>query len=130
MKYKNIELNASEDSETEILCGVEFENLEEDDEIVEQMEERLYELFKDYPHEIMLEAVTDNFILVRCWDITFNEQGVTLVKNIYDELMKAELSATISIGVHSDSEWFKREDSSEYNQDDVSYEEFVANIVY
>lgn len=108
MKYKNIELIVDEDSETEIFCSVEFDNLEENEVVVEQMEANLYDLFNDFPHEIMLETATDNFILVRCWDISFNNQGVELVKGIYDELIKANLSANISIEVHTDSEWFKR----------------------
>lgn len=102
MKYKNIELNVDKNSETEFLCGVEFDNLEEDKEVVEQMEENLYGLFKDFPHEIMLETITDNFILVRCWDIAFNKQGVELVQGIYEELIKANLSANVSIEIHTD----------------------------
>lgn len=35
------------------------------------------------------------------------------------------------ISVHVDGgEWFKREDGFEYNEDDVTLEEFLSNIEY
>lgn len=130
MKYKNIELIASKDSEAELLCNVEFENENSNDDIVENMEDSLIELFKDFKNQIEIETVTDELILVRCWEISFDEKGVQLLKSIYDRLVEAELNGTVTIGVHADNEWFKDENGHEYNQDDVSYEEFLKYIEY
>lgn len=131
MKYKNIELITGDDSEAELLCSVEFENAEEDEEIVEGMEDKLIELFEDLENEIDIEAVADTIIQVRCVDFTFDKEGVLLLKQIYDTLINAELDAKVSVNVQVDGDtWFKREDGSEYNEDESSFEEFIQNVEY
>lgn len=130
MKYKNIELIESKDSEAELLCTVDLLNDSEDEEIMEKFEYILYDLFEDFEHKVEIEAVTDDSIQVRCGTITFDKKGVDLLKRIYDKLVGARLNAEITVGVHSDTEWFKAEDGHEYNQDDVTFEEFLKHIEY
>ena len=69
---------------------------------------------------------------MRCDDITVDEKGVELITTIYKDIIEANLeNINVMIGVHVDgSEWFKREDGSEYNEDVVTLEEFLSNIEY
>jgi hypothetical protein len=130
MKYKNIELKSGNDSEAELLCNVTYKNEDCDDDIVEEMEDTLFSLFENYKNEVVIETVTDELTQVRCWDITFDKKGIQILKGIYDKLLEAKLDAIISIGIHVDEEWFKEEDGHEYNEDDVTYEEFLKHIEY
>ncbi|WP_315069238.1 hypothetical protein [uncultured Clostridium sp.] len=131
MKYKGIELREGKDSEAELLCSVSFVNKEPNYKIVEDMEDKLISLFEDYQNEIEIETVSDELILVRCWDISFDEKGVQILKSIYDKLLEAKLNAEITVSVHIDGEiWFKDENGHEYNEDDVNYEEFLKYVEY
>lgn len=134
MKYKNIELVASDDSEAELLCSVEFDNPKESEKIVDNLVDELLNLFKEFKNEVEIEAVTADIVNVRCWDITFDKPGVELLTEIYNKLVNYQfvtLAPEILIGIHIDGDkWFKREDGSEYNEDAVSMEEFLTNLVY
>ena len=131
MKYKNIELKEGKDSETELLCAVEFKNDDCDDNITEEMEDTLLELFTEFKNNVEIETVTDDLILVRCGDITFDEKGIKILKSIYDKLVAAKLGANITVDVHVDGEeWFKDENGEQYNEDQVTYEEFLKCIEY
>jgi hypothetical protein len=134
MKYKNIELVADEDSEAELLCSVEFDNPKESEKIVDNLVDEILNLFKEFKNEVEIEAVTADIVNVRCWDITFDKPGVELLTEIYNKLVNYQfmtLAPKILIGIHVDGDkWFKREDGSEYNEDAVSMEEFLANLEF
>jgi hypothetical protein len=133
MKYKNIELKSGNDSETELLCSVEFNNPEESEIIIDNLVDEILNLFHGFGNEIHIEAVTDEIINVRCWDITFDQSGVDLLKRIYDKLINADfntIDTKVLIGIHVDEEWFIGENGDEYNEDVVSLEEFLSNIEF
>lgn len=134
MKYKNIELVASDDSEAELLCSVEFDNPKESEKIIDNLVDELLNLFSGFKNEVEIEDVAEEIINVRCWDITFDKVGIELLTEIYNKLVNnhfSTLTPRILVGVHIDGEeWFKRKDGSEYNEDAVSMEEFLANLEY
>lgn len=134
MKYKNIELVASDDSESELLCSVEFDNPKESERIIDNLVDEILNLFKGFKNEVEIEAVTDEIINVRCWDITFDKSGVELLTEIYNKLVNYEfttLTPRIIVGVHVEGkELFKRKDGSKYNEDAVFMEEFLENLSY
>lgn len=135
MKFKGIELKEGKDSETELLVNVELVGDFDEDELEERMEELEEELedIVDYDSCVVyVETVNDNLLQVRCDDITFDEKGVDFITVLHNDIVSAGLSdAKISIGVHVDGEeWFKREDGTDYNEDMVTLNEFLANIEY
>lgn len=135
MKFKGIELKEGRDSEAELLVNVELVGDFDEDELDERMEELEDELddIVDYDNiYVYVEAVDDKLLQVRCDDITFDEKGVDIITVLHNDIVAAGLSdVKISIGVHVDGEeWFKREDGSEYNEDMVSLDEFLANVEY
>lgn len=135
MKFKGIELREGRDSEVELLVNVEFVGEFDEDELEERMEEledKLYDITDYDGCDVYVEAVDDNLLQVRCDDITFDEKGVDFVTALHNDIVAAGLDdVKISIGVHVDGEeWFKREDGSEYNEDMVTLDEFLANIEY
>lgn len=131
MKYKNIELLNGQDSEAELLCSVEFENPNESEEIIENMEDNIMNLLRGFENDIYTETVMDTLIQVRSNKITFDNQGVALLKKIYETLTNAQMDAKITVSVHVDGDdWFKRADGSEYNEDECSFEEFIQNMEY
>lgn len=132
MKYKNIELLDGEDSCSELLCSVEFENEDCDDEFIEDMEEKLIDLFEDFEEDVYTECVTDNIIQIRSDDITFDKEGIKLLKSIHDKLIGAKLDAKVTIDTYVDGDvCFTREDGSEYNEDEaLTWEEFIGHLEY
>lgn len=135
MKFKGIELKDGRDSEAEFLVNVEVVGDFNEDELEERMEELEDKLgdIVDYDNcDVYVEVVYDNLLQVRCDDITFDKKGVDLITVLYKDIVAAGLSdVKISIGVHIDGEeWFKREDKTEYNEDVVTLDEFLANIEY
>lgn len=135
MKFKGIELKEGRDSEAELLVNVELVGDFDEDELEERMEELEDELddIVDYDNIcVYVEAVDDKLLQVRCDDITFDEKGVNIINVLHNDIVAAGLSdIKISIGVHVDGEeWFKREDGSEYNEDMVTLDEFLANVEY
>lgn len=134
MKYKNIELLASDNSEAELFCSVEFDNPKESERIIDNLVDEILNLFNGFKNEIEIEAVTADIVNVRCWDITFDKPGVELLTEIYNKLVDYEfttLTPQITVGIHIDGEeWFKRDDGSEYNEDVVCMEEFLTNLEY
>lgn len=131
MKYRGIELK--DNTEAELLINVEVVDITDEDELedyVETLEESLCEIADNDSYEVYTDVVTDNVINVRCDDITFDKTGVELLTLIYNDILNAHLGNTkVCIGVHIDS-WFKDEDGSEYNEDIVSLDEFLANVEY
>lgn len=135
MKFKGIELKEGKNSEAELLVDVELVGDFEEDELEERMEELEDKLndIVDYDNIcVYAEAVDDKLLQVRCDDITFDKKGVDIITALYNDIVAAGLSdVEISIGVHVDGEeWFKREDGSEYNEDVVTLNEFLASIEY
>lgn len=136
MKFRGIELREGCDSEAELLVDVfvikHFEDEDDLEEYMEDLEEKILTLFEDYPADVYAEAVMDNLIQVRCNDITFDEAGVGLLTDIYNKVCGIGLKGVaISIAVHVDGpEWFKQKDGSAYNEDTVTLEEFLKNVEY
>lgn len=135
MKFKGIELKDGRDSEAELLINVEVVGDFDEDELEERMKDIEDELddLVDYDNLcVYVEAVDDNLLQVRCDDITFDKNGVDIIMVLYNDIVAAGLSdVKISVGVHVDGEkWFKREDGTEYNEDMVSLDEFLANVEY
>lgn len=131
MKYRGIELK--DNTEAEFFIDVEVVGITDEDELedyVEILDESVCFIADNDSYEVYTEVVTDNIINVRCDDITFDKTGVDLLMHIYNDILNAHLGFTkVSIGVHIDS-WFKDEDGSEYNEDIVSLNEFLANVEY
>lgn len=136
MKFKGIELREGCDSEAELLVDIfvtkHFEDEDDLEEYMEDLEEKILTLFEDYHADVYIEVVMDNLMQVRCDDITFDEEGVELLTDIYTKVCGLGLKdVEISIAVHVDGpEWFRREDGSEYNEDTVTLEEFLKNVKY
>lgn len=135
MKFKGIELKEGRDSEAELLINVELVGDFDEQEMEERMEDIENELedIIDYDNiYVYVEAVDDNLLQVRCDDITFDEKGVDIITIIHNDIVASGLSdIKISIGIHVDGEkWFKREDGTEYNEDMVDLDEFLANVEY
>lgn len=135
MKFKGIELKDERDSEAELLINVEVVGDFDEDELEERMEGIGYKLdgIVDYDNFcVYTEVVDDNLLQVRCNDITFDKNGVDIIMVLYNDIVAAGLSdVKISVGVHVDGEkWFKREDGTEYNEDMVTLDEFLANVEY
>lgn len=134
MKFKGIELKEGKDSEAELLVNVELVGNFDEDELEERMEELEEELedIVDYDSCVVyVETVSDNLLQVRCDDITFDEKGVDLITVLHNDIVAGLSDVKISIGIHVDGEeWFKREDGTDYNEDMVTLNEFLANIEY
>lgn len=135
LKFKGIELKEGRDSEAELLVNVEVIGDFNEDELEERMEELEEELddIVDYNNlYVYVDAVDDNLLQVRCNDITFDEKGVDIIITLYNDIVAMGLSdVKISIGVHVDGEeWFKREDGTKYNEDEVTLDEFLENVEY
>jgi hypothetical protein len=134
MKYKNIELLVGEDGEAELSCSIEFDNINDDWDLTDDLTNELIELFDNFESSIDIEQYATNLIGIRCIGIGFNKAGVELLTKIYNKLSTADFSVNNSkvlIDVNIDNEeWFKREDGSEYNVDSVTLEEFLANVEY
>lgn len=134
MKFKGIELK--DNTEAELLITIEIVNISDEDELdeySEELEETLYDEVFDYDDcDVYIDFLDDNLLNVRCDDITFDEKGVKLITTIYRDIIEANLdNINVMISVHVDGgEWFKREDGFEYNEDDVTLEEFLSNIEY
>lgn len=125
MRYKNIILNESANSESELLCALEYEKGYEGNDTV-----KLTALFSNFGHEVIIDEVTENLVNVRCGDITFNAAGIVLLKAIYN-ILTINVKAAVFIGVHIDAEeWFKDENGNAYNEDVVGWGEFIANLNY
>ena len=133
MKFKGIELK--DNTEAELLIAIEIVNISNEDELdeyAEELEETLDDKVLDYDNcDVYIDFLDNNLLNVRCDDITFDKKGVELVTTIYKDIIEANLdNINVTIGVHVDDEWFKREDGFEYNEDDVTLEEFLSNIEY
>ncbi len=124
MKYKGIELIDCNNRENELCCSI--ESAENQD--IYEIEDDVIDMFEDFGKEIVTEVVLDNYMLVRCWDIKFDQNGIDLLKSIYDKLSEVK-NAKVCVDVHTD-EWFTGENGEKYNQDTVSWEEFMENLEY
>ena len=116
MKFKGIELK--DNTEAELLIAIEIVNISNEDELDEygeELEETLYDKVLDYDNcDVYIDFLDNN-----------------LLTTIYKDIIEANLdNINVTIGVHVDDEWFKREDGFEYNEDDVTLEEFLSNIEY
>lgn len=135
MKFKGIELKEGMNSEAELLVNVELAgdfNENELEKRMEELEDKLNDIV-DYDNlYAYVEAVDDNLLQVRCDDITFDKNGVDIITNLHNDIIASGLSdVKITIGVHVDGDvWFKRQDGTEYNEDEVTLDEFLANVEY
>ncbi|QIB69804.1 hypothetical protein Ami103574_10935 [Aminipila butyrica] len=132
MKYKNVELVAADGRANELMVSVDFENPDEDDELQEEMEAKLNNLLESFTTKIYLDPVLPDYIQIRSHQhFAFDRQGVAFLKEVYDRLNESDINAKITVGIYIDG-WFNNEDGSEscYNQDDISWEEFEANLKY
>lgn len=134
MKFKGIELK--ENTEAELLISIKIINIDNEDELDEygeELEEELDEDILNYDNcDVYTEYIDDNLINVRCNDFTFDRKGVDAITTIYKDIIAARLAnIEVKIAVHVDGDkWFKREDGSEYNEDEVTLEDFLHNIEY
>lgn len=134
MKFKGIELK--ENTEAELLISIKIINIDNEDELDEygeELEEELDEDILNYDNcDVYTEYIDDNLINVRCNDFTFDSKGVDAITTIYKDIIAAKLAnIEVKIAVHVDgNKWFKREDGSEYNEDEVTLEDFLHNIEY
>lgn len=134
MKFKGIELK--ENTEAELLILIKIINIDNEDELDEygeELEEELDEDILNYDNcDVYTEYIADNLINVCCNDFTFDSKGIDLITTIYKDIIAARLAnIEVKIAVHVDSDkWFKREDGSEYNKDEVTLEDFLHNVEY
>ena len=134
MKFKGIELR--ENTEAELLISIKIINIDNEDELDEygeELEEELDEDILNYDNcDVYTEHIGNNLINVRCNDFTFDRKGVDTITTIYKDIIAARLAnIEVKIAVHVDGDkWFKREDGSKYNEDEVTLEDFLHNVEY
>lgn len=130
MKYRGIELK--ENTEAEILIAMEVTGITDDEELenyIDEISERLeMEVLPKIKADVYIDVVYDNFINVRINDQTFDEKGVYIVTSLYNEIRsKAYENVNCSIGVNADT-FFTDDDGSEYNEDSVTFEQFMSRL--
>ena len=130
MKYRGIELK--ENTEAEILIALEVTGITDDEELenyIDEISERLeMEVLPKIKADVDIDVVYDNLINVRINDQTFDEKGVYIVTSLYNEIRsKAYENVNCSIGVNADT-FFTDDDGSEYNEDSVTFEQFMSRL--
>lgn len=130
MKYRGIELK--ENTEAEILIALEVTGITDDEELenyIDEISERLeMEVLPKIKADVYIDVVYDNLINVRIIDQTFDEKGVYIVTSLYNEIRsKAYENVNCSIGVNADT-FFTDDDGSEYNEDSVTFEQFMSRL--
>ena len=130
MKYRGIELK--ENTEAEILIALEVTGITDDEELenyIDEISERLeMEVLPKIKADVYIDVVYDNLINVRINDQTFDEKGVYIVTSLYNEIRsKAYENVNCSIGVNADT-FFTDDDGSEYNEDSVTFEQFMSRL--
>ena len=130
MKYRGIELK--ENTEAEILIALEVTGITDDEELenyIDEISERLeMEVLPKIKADVYIDVVYDNIINVRINDQTFDEKGVYIVTSLYNEIRsKAYENVNCSIGVNADT-FFTDDDGSEYNEDSVTFEQFMSRL--
>ena len=130
MKYRAIELK--ENTEAEILIALEVTGITDDEELenyIDEISERLeMEVLPKIKADVYIDVVYDNLINVRINDQTFDEKGVYIVTSLYNEIRsKAYENVNCSIGVNADT-FFTDDDGSEYNEDSVTFEQFMSRL--
>lgn len=130
MKYRGIELK--ENTEAEILIALEVTGITDDEELenyIDEISERLeMEVLPKIKADVYIDVVYDNLINVRINDQTFDEKGVYIVTSLYNEIRsKAYDNVNCSIGVNVDT-FFTDDDGSEYNEDSVTFEQFMSRL--
>lgn len=130
MKYRGIELK--ENTEAEILIALEVTGITDDEELenyIDELSEKLErEVLPKVKADAYLDVVYDNLINVRINDQTFDEKGVYIVTSLYNEIRsKVYENVNCSIGVNADT-FFTDDDGSEYNEDSVTFEQFMSRL--
>lgn len=130
MKYRGIELK--ENTEAEILIALEVTGITDDEELenyIDEISERLeMEVLPKIKADVYIDVVYDNLINVRINDQTFDEKGVYIVTSLYNEIRsKAYENVNCSIGVNVDT-FFTDDDGTEYNEDLVTFEQFMSRL--
>lgn len=130
MKYRGIELK--ENTEAEILIALEVTGITDDEELenyIDEISERLeMGVLPKIKADVYIDVVYDNLINVRINDQTFDEKGVYIVTSLYNEIRsKAYENVNCSIGVNADT-FFTDDDGSEYNEDSVTFEQFMSRL--
>lgn len=130
MKYRGIELK--ENTEAEILIALEVTGITDDEELenyIDEISERLeMEVLPKIKADVYIDVVYDNLINVRINDQTFDEKGVYIVTSLYNEIRsKAYENVNCSIGVNADT-FFTDDDGSEYNEDSVTFGQFMSRL--
>ena len=130
MKDRGIELK--ENTEAEILIALEVTGITDDEELenyIDEISERLeMEVLPKIKADVYIDVVYDNLINVRINDQTFDEKGVYIVTSLYNEIRsKAYENVNCSIGVNADT-FFTDDDGSEYNEDSVTFEQFMSRL--
>jgi len=130
MKYRGIELK--ENTEAEILIALKVTGITDDEELenyIDEISERLeMEVLPKIKADVYIDVVYDNLINVRINDQTFDEKGVYIVTSLYNEIRsKAYENVNCSIGVNADT-FFTDDDGSEYNEDSVTFEQFMSRL--
>ena len=130
MKYRGLELK--ENTEAEILIALEVTGITDDEELenyIDEISERLeMEVLPKIKADVYIDVVYDNLINVRINDQTFDEKGVYIVTSLYNEIRsKAYENVNCSIGVNADT-FFTDDDGSEYNEDSVTFEQFMSRL--
>lgn len=130
MKYRGIELK--ENTEAEILIALEVTGITDDEVLenyIDEISERLeMEVLPKIKADVYIDVVYDNLINVRINDQTFDEKGVYIVTSLYNEIRsKAYENVNCSIGVNADT-FFTDDDGSEYNEDSVTFEQFMSRL--
>lgn len=126
MKYRGIELK--ENTEAEILIALEVTGITDDEELENYIDEISERLEMEVLPKIKADVVYDNLINVRINDQTFDEKGVYIVTSLYNEIRsKAYENVNCSIGVNADT-FFTDDDGSEYNEDSVTFEQFMSRL--
>lgn len=128
LKYKGIELREEDVNEkgVELLICIENKSNLDDEEFIENIwraiTPKIYNPFYTY-----VEYCDEKFFEVRSNGFKFDKFGVDKLKATYSLLKKDLKDAEINIGIYTGDFLFG---NGEYNQDEVSLEEFERNIEF
>lgn len=127
-----VSLPFSDNVNTFIKVALEVTGITDDEELenyIDEISERLeMEVLPKIKADVYIDVVYDNLINVRINDQTFDEKGVYIVTSLYNEIRsKAYENVNCSIGVNADT-FFTDDDGSEYNEDSVTFEQFMSRL--
>ena len=125
MKYRGEELKVGDKFYSELSIRVEFDATSfDEDKIICEIRDVLKKL--SLSKHAYIEQVLDCYILIRGYNgFEFNTAGINTLKSIYDVLSTISyFEVFVNITLEN---WFK-DGEAEYNNDVVTWSQFMANL--